>query len=181
MIWVTNCFLSWCRQTYKIFLFFRNKLERLWDVIWGAVSVACCKNNHLVIQSSWVRTLPLLPPAEISKKSLVQLIKIFIPVLSFPCKKFRVNLIKKDVDLLALGWHSPNVFKHFTIIGVNQPPVSATRWQRVPQICFETFILWKISKLLITYQPQKVKKNRYRFGILIFRNILKYFYQNLTN
>jgi len=35
-------------------------------------------------------------------------------------------------------------------IRVNQLPVSATGWQHASQLCFETFILRKFRKLLIT-------------------------------
>ncbi len=46
----------------------------------------------------------------------------------------------------------------FDDIRMNQLPVSATRWQHRSQICFVTFIQWKITKLLITQQPLKLKK-----------------------
>jgi hypothetical protein len=46
-------------------------------------------------------------------------------------------------------------------------PVSAASWQQWSRICFETFILCKIAKLLKTQQPLKLeKKNKRIFGIL---------------
>ncbi len=53
----------------------------------------------------------------------------------------------------------------------------STRWQHGSWICFATFILWKITKLLKTEQPLKVVKNKHRFGILrIFLNQIIKFY-----
>jgi len=40
----------------------------------------------------------------------------------------------------------------------NQLTVSAARWQHWSQICFATFIQWKITKLLRTQQLLKPEK-----------------------
>jgi hypothetical protein len=50
----------------------------------------------------------------------------------------------------------------------NELPVSASRWQHGFQICFATFIKGKITKLLITQQPLKLRKNKHRSGIFRF-------------
>ncbi len=60
----------------------------------------------------------------------------------------------------------------------NRLPVSAARWQHVPQKCFPTFMEWKITKLQKTSTTVKAReKNEPRFGVL--RNLLMYVWINL--
>jgi len=44
------------------------------------------------------------------------------------------------------------------VIGIDQLPVPATRWQHGFRICFATFILRKFTKLIITQQPLQLAK-----------------------
>ncbi len=54
------------------------------------------------------------------------------------------------------------------LLGVNQVQVPASSWQHGSQICFATFILSKIAKLLMSRPPLKLEKNMQKFRILKF-------------
>jgi hypothetical protein len=46
--------------------------------------------------------------------------------------------------------------KKLDFIGINQLPVSATRRQQESQICFATFMLWKIVLIATTEVREKI-------------------------
>jgi hypothetical protein len=58
---------------------------------------------------------------------------------------------------------------------MNQLPVSADRLLQGSQICFEIFILWKITKLLIARQLLKLEikigKDMKSYGFYIFLDV----------
>ena len=89
-------------------------------------------------------------------------------ILRFLYFSKKIYKTRKCTYLSKKCFHLCHLFftRQFTVVEQSRLPISASRWQHGPQICFATFMKRKITKLLITQQTLKQEKNKRRFGIL---------------
>jgi hypothetical protein len=134
----------------------------------------------LIIATLRVKTLNMTT-LTITKFSILPSILHLILPLKYYYVLILVSVSDKQPSLLHYSWNLFGVYIYtyicmyicvymcvvkITTMRRNQLPVSASRCQCESQICFATFILWKISKWPKTQQPTKLEN---RFGI--FRNL----------
>jgi hypothetical protein len=79
---------------------------------------------------------------------------VFLAVDVTALKFEKVNC--SAIDILS-NHHGLNIINS-SLIRINQLPISATSLQHRRKICFETFIMTKITKLLKTQKPLNLKK-----------------------